>query len=81
MPKQKEDAFREPPNYKERTFVSIETNCSVRGIPPEEVESVHAFLKEKYGVSPKDANDSQLKRINRNLGPDLTEYLGGVKRR
>lgn len=68
-------------SYGERTLDSIVTQAERRGIPAEEVDSVHAAIRERYGKGVKDMNEPELRRLNRNLPHILTAYLDGAKRR
>ena len=68
-------------SYMARTLTSIRTQCSVRGIPPEEVESVLAHIKAKLGSPVEKMTSKQLRNLNRDLPHVMVEYLGGKKRR
>ena len=73
MPKKK--------SYYQKTLDSIALNCETRGIPEPEHESVRALIAKRYEISLDEMNDSQLKRVNRELGDSLFVYLEGMKRR
>lgn len=66
-------------SYTDRTTASIAKNCAVRNIV--EVDGVLAELATKLGKPVREMNDSELKRLNRDLPEFLTAYLGGAKRR
>ena len=68
-------------SYMERTLTSIKTQCSVRGIPPEEVESVLAHIEAKVGKPVQKMDSRQLRNLNRDLPHVMVDYLGGKKRR
>jgi hypothetical protein len=68
-------------SYMERTLTSIKTQCSVRGIPPEEIESVLAHIKAKVGKPVEKMSSRQLRNLNRDLPHVMVDYLGGKKRR
>jgi hypothetical protein len=55
--------------------------CDARGIPPEEVESVVAFINKRFGKSLKQMNVVELKKVNSSLEEIMVDYLGGVRRR
>jgi hypothetical protein len=67
--------------YGEGTLDSIAKHCDRRGIPPEEIESVHAFIAEKFGKKIRAMDMPELRRVNRELPLIMVEYLGGHKRR
>lgn len=79
MPKTKPQT--EEDFYRVQVGKSLAENCSVRGIPPEEIESVLAAIRKHYGTGVDEMHYGQLKRLSREMGQILTDYLGGAKRR
>lgn len=67
--------------YGPRTLAAIENQCEVRGIPPEEVESVRAHIADEMGKSVLEMDEAELRRLNRNLPSMMEDYLDGKKRR
>jgi len=68
-------------SYGERTLDHIAKHCALRGIPEPEIESVHAFIADKYGVPVREMNEPQLKKLSREMGDMFYAYLEGNKRR
>lgn len=65
-------------SYLHRTVEAIGVNCKARGL--DSPDGFRLWLEEKWGKELVHFNGSDLKRLNRNLGDLLTEFLGGKKR-
>jgi hypothetical protein len=67
--------------YGERVLQSILVQCSRRGIPSEEFDSVLAHIAERAGKSVTKMNGPELKRVQQHLAEHFATYLDGEKRR
>lgn len=74
-PQTEEEFFR---GQVERSLI---INCERRGIPEEEMDSVLAAIRDRYGMGFDEMHYGYLKRCSREIPMILTDYLGGAKRR
>jgi hypothetical protein len=74
--KQTEEEF-----FRGQVEKSILAQCEVRGIPEEEVDSVKAAIRERYGMGLEEMHYGYLKRCSRELPDIMVAYLDGEKRR
>jgi len=67
--------------FRGQVEMSLANQCEVRGIPVEEMDSVKAAIRKRYGMGLEDMHYGYLKRCSRELPTIMVEYLGGDKRR
>jgi hypothetical protein len=65
-------------SYLQRTINSMGVNCKTRGL--DNSDGFRVWVEEKQGKSLVHFNGSELKRLNREMGTLLTQFLGGKKR-
>lgn len=75
----KKEEVQEQTKYAKSTLVALDLQCERRGII--EVDAVRAEIAKTFGKPLEEMEDHELRKVNRNMGAFLTEYLGGAKRR
>jgi hypothetical protein len=65
-------------SYLHKTVHSMGVHCKARGL--DNSDGFRLWVEERWGKELVHFHGSDLKRLNRNLGSLLTEFLGGKKR-
>jgi hypothetical protein len=65
-------------SYLHRTIDSMGVHCKARGL--DNSDGFILWVEKKWGKELSHFHNSDLKRLNRNLGDLLTKFLGGKKR-